>query len=63
MASGDTGNVATDAVFLEENSDFSNCAALGAAVAQQIDPELSRIIDAWASLPPAIRRTMLALNG
>jgi hypothetical protein len=57
MAIGHTGNDAATPEIPEENSDFQECAALGAAR----DADLAKIMAAWPTLPAAIRRAMLAL--
>ncbi len=59
MASGHTGNVGATPEIPEENSDLQALLALGAAR----DADLANIIAAWATLPDAIRRAMLALIG
>ncbi len=48
----------------EENGDFLNRAAQGAAVEHDeapIDPELAAVIAAWETLPVAVRRGILAM--
>jgi hypothetical protein len=59
MASGHTGNDTATPEIPEENSDFQERAALGAAR----DADLAKVMAAWPSLPAAIRRAMLALIG
>jgi len=49
---------------LEENNDFGEGAARGAAhesVAGGVDAGLSALIEAWNTLPPAIREAILAM--
>jgi hypothetical protein len=37
--------------------------ASGCERVREIDPDLVRVVEAWATLPPAIRRAVLALIG
>lgn len=48
----------------EENDDFQNCAAQGAAVGRNQDPidsDLAFIIDQWTELPEAVRTGITAI--
>ena len=49
---------------LEENDDFGEGAARGAAhesMAEGVDAGLPALIEAWNTLPPAIREAILAM--
>jgi len=49
---------------LEENDDFGEGAANSTAFETAkgtLDPELARVIEAWPTLPPAIREAILAM--
>ena len=49
---------------LEENDDFGEGAAHSTALETAkapIDPELAQVIEAWDTLPPAIREAILAM--
>ena len=49
---------------LEENDDFGEGAAHSTALETAkapIDPDLAQVIEAWPTLPPAIREAILAM--